>query len=342
MARALRPRRPRDAGQRLTVIAAMLVLLLADAGLDPLARARSRAIGVALRAARGADPAARAAHDLRPRAASGRGSRTVAYDPDVDVAPRRGIWRRVGDRVLRAARARARGRPSRSSASSRSGSSPTRRTTRSTASSRSRPRASRASTRSAARFPAGALAPTIDARRSARRPARRRRRRARCARGSQASRASRRSTPPAALEGRRRSARSTSTFTRRPVLRRRARRASTRSAPRSTDLPRRASRAGRRRQRGAGGLQQGRRARPQGDRPAGAARDRAHPRRSCCEAIVAPLVLIATVDGLVLRHARASRSSSSHVVGRPRASTPRCRPSPSSSSSRSGSTTRSS
>ena len=82
--------------------------------------------------------------------------------------------------------------------------------------------------------------------------------------------------------------------------------------------------------------------RPQADRPAGAARDRRSSSAILLRAIVAPLVLIATRGALVLRRRSGSRSCSSATSSATPASTPRCPPSRSSSSWRSGSTTRSS
>jgi putative drug exporter of the RND superfamily len=99
MARALRRAGPALLASGCTVIAAMLVLLLADTGsvksLGPVS-----AIGVAgvLLAGLTLLPALLTAAGRRgfwPR------SSTVAYKPDVDLAQRPGLWRRFGDRVLR-------------------------------------------------------------------------------------------------------------------------------------------------------------------------------------------------------------------------------------------------
>jgi RND superfamily putative drug exporter len=98
MARALRRAGPALLASGCTVIAAMLVLLLADTGstksLGPVS-----AIGVAsvLLAGLTLLPALLTAAGRKgfwPR------SSTVAYQPDVDLAQRQGIWRRFGDRVL--------------------------------------------------------------------------------------------------------------------------------------------------------------------------------------------------------------------------------------------------
>ena len=99
MARALRRAGPALLASGCTVIAAMLVLLLADTGsvksLGPVS-----AIGVAgvLLAGLTLLPALLTAAGRRgfwPR------SSTVAFQPDVDLAQRPGLWRRFGDRVLR-------------------------------------------------------------------------------------------------------------------------------------------------------------------------------------------------------------------------------------------------
>jgi putative drug exporter of the RND superfamily len=99
MARALRRAGPALLASGCTVIAAMLVLLLADTGsvksLGPVS-----AIGVAgvLLAGLTLLPALLTAAGRRgfwPR------SSTVACKPDVDLAQRQGLWRRFGDRVLR-------------------------------------------------------------------------------------------------------------------------------------------------------------------------------------------------------------------------------------------------
>jgi RND superfamily putative drug exporter len=98
MARALRRAGPAVLASGCTVIAAMLVLLLADAGstnaLGPVS-----AIGVAATLLAGLTllPALLTAAGRKgfwPRSSS------VAYEPDVDVVDRRGVWRRFGDRVL--------------------------------------------------------------------------------------------------------------------------------------------------------------------------------------------------------------------------------------------------
>ena len=99
MARALRRAGPALLASGCTVIAAMLVLLLADTGsvksLGPVS-----AIGVAAVLLAGLTllPALLTAAGRRgfwPR------SSTVACQPDVDLAQRPGLWRRFGDRVLR-------------------------------------------------------------------------------------------------------------------------------------------------------------------------------------------------------------------------------------------------
>jgi RND superfamily putative drug exporter len=98
MARALRRAGPALLASGCTVIAAMLCLLLADTGstnaLGPVS-----AIGVAAVLLAGLTllPALLTAAGRRgfwPRKSA------VAYRPDVDVQERRGVWRRVGDRVL--------------------------------------------------------------------------------------------------------------------------------------------------------------------------------------------------------------------------------------------------
>jgi putative drug exporter of the RND superfamily len=99
MARALRRAGPALLASGCTVIAAMLVLLLADTGsvksLGPVS-----AIGVAAVLLAGLTllPALLTAAGRRgfwPR------SSAVACQPDVDLAQRQGLWRRFGDRVLR-------------------------------------------------------------------------------------------------------------------------------------------------------------------------------------------------------------------------------------------------
>jgi RND superfamily putative drug exporter len=99
MARALRRAGPAVLASGCTVVAAMLVLLLADTGstnaLGPVS-----AIGVAsvLLAGLTLLPALLTAAGRRgfwPR------SSRVAYRPDVDLEERPGLWRRFGDRVLR-------------------------------------------------------------------------------------------------------------------------------------------------------------------------------------------------------------------------------------------------
>jgi putative drug exporter of the RND superfamily len=99
MARALRRAGPALLASGCTVIAAMLCLLLADTGstnsLGPTA-----AIGVAAALMAGLTllPALLTAAGRRgfwPRKAA------VAYRPEADVQERPGVWRRVGDRVLR-------------------------------------------------------------------------------------------------------------------------------------------------------------------------------------------------------------------------------------------------
>jgi putative drug exporter of the RND superfamily len=99
MARALRRAGPAVLASGCTVIAAMLVLLLAEAGstnaLGPVS-----AIGVAA--------ALLAGLTLLPALLTVAGRKgfwprrtAVAYRPDVDLAERPGLWRRFGDRVLR-------------------------------------------------------------------------------------------------------------------------------------------------------------------------------------------------------------------------------------------------
>jgi RND superfamily putative drug exporter len=99
MARALRRAGPALLASGCTVIAAMLCLLLADTGstnsLGPTA-----AIGVAAALLAGLTllPALLTAAGRRgfwPRKAA------VAYRPDADLVERPGLWRRIGDRVLR-------------------------------------------------------------------------------------------------------------------------------------------------------------------------------------------------------------------------------------------------
>jgi putative drug exporter of the RND superfamily len=99
MARALRRAGPALLASGCTVIAAMLVLLLADTGstnaLGPVS-----AIGVAAVLLAGLTllPALLTIGGRRgfwPRKA------VVAYQPDVDLVQRPGLWRRFGDRVLR-------------------------------------------------------------------------------------------------------------------------------------------------------------------------------------------------------------------------------------------------
>jgi RND superfamily putative drug exporter len=98
MARALRRAGPAVLASGSTVVAAMLVLLLADTGsthaLGPVS-----AIGVAA--------ALLAGLTLLPALLTIAGRRgfwprrkAVAYQPDLDIAERRGLWRRFGDRVL--------------------------------------------------------------------------------------------------------------------------------------------------------------------------------------------------------------------------------------------------
>ena len=99
MARALRRAGPALLASGCTVVAAMLVLLLADTG-STKALGPVSAIGVAsvLLAGLTLLPALLTAAGRRgfwPRRAA------VAYDPDVDLERRAGIWRRFGDRVLR-------------------------------------------------------------------------------------------------------------------------------------------------------------------------------------------------------------------------------------------------
>src|SRR5829696_6435467 len=99
MARAVRPAGPAILASGLTVCLAMLVLLVAETGsvhsLGPVS-----AIGVAVAFSAGLTllPAILTITGRRgfwPR------RRTVEYDPEADAQPRSGMWRRVGDRVLR-------------------------------------------------------------------------------------------------------------------------------------------------------------------------------------------------------------------------------------------------
>jgi RND superfamily putative drug exporter len=98
MQRALRRAGPALIASGCTVIAAMLVLLLAEAGstnaLGPVS-----AIGVACVLLAGLTllPAMLTAFG---RAGFWPRRSTVAYDPDADHSEHRGVWRRVGDRVL--------------------------------------------------------------------------------------------------------------------------------------------------------------------------------------------------------------------------------------------------
>ena len=107
------------------------------------------------------------------------------------------------------------------------------------------------------------------------------------------------------------------------------------------DLPPGVDGAGRRRQRDPLRLRPGDRARPEADRAAGAARDRRHPRDPAAGARRAAGP-DRERDPLVPLHARDLDPVHPLRRRRRRASTPRSRPSPSSSWSRSGSTTRSS
>ena len=136
----------------------MLVLLLADTRLDQLARpglGDRRRVGAARRAhtAPGAADHRGPARLLAPARAPSNAT------PRPTSRPSRGLWRRLGDRVLQRPGSRWASR-SPCSASSRSACSPTRRTTASAASSRRTSRASTASRCSRRSFPAGALGPT--------------------------------------------------------------------------------------------------------------------------------------------------------------------------------------
>jgi putative drug exporter of the RND superfamily len=98
MARALRRAGPALLASGCTVIAAMLVLLLADTGsTNALGPVSAIGVGAVLLAGLTLLPALLTAGGRKgfwPRKA------VVAYQPDVDVAERRGLWRRFGDRVL--------------------------------------------------------------------------------------------------------------------------------------------------------------------------------------------------------------------------------------------------
>jgi RND superfamily putative drug exporter len=99
MARAVRRAGPALLASGCTVVAAMLVLLLADTGsTNSLGPVFAIGVAAALLAGLTLLPALLTAVGRKgfwPRKAA------VAYRPDVDVAERPGLWRRIGDRVLR-------------------------------------------------------------------------------------------------------------------------------------------------------------------------------------------------------------------------------------------------
>ena len=339
MARALRRAGPAILASGCTVIAAMLVLLLADTGSTrprPVVGDRRR-----VPSGRRAHAAAGAAHDLRSSRVLAAARSTVAYDPDVEprraqghlAALRRPGAARPGARARRDRRAvrLLRARPARIQGGLQ----------RSAASSRSRSRASRASRSLEKSFPRGRA-------RADGRPRRAGGRRGHRGRGRGRAQALRSAVPgvasvtaaQAAIEGRRdREARRRPSATTRTPTAALARVDKLRDARQATCRPG-VTRAGRRRQCGAGGLQPRRGARPAGDRPGRAARDRADPRRPA-EALVAPIVLIATVMASFFGTLGPLDLLLHRGLG-DAASTPRCRRSRSSSSSRWASTTRSS
>jgi RND superfamily putative drug exporter len=98
MQRALRRAGPALLASGCTVIAAMLVLLLADVGsTHALGPVSAIGVGSALLAGLTLLPAlltAAGRHGFWPRTG------IVAYDPDVGLVQRGGVWRRVGDRAL--------------------------------------------------------------------------------------------------------------------------------------------------------------------------------------------------------------------------------------------------
>jgi RND superfamily putative drug exporter len=99
MARALRRAGPALLASGCTVIAAMLVLLLADTGsTNALGPVSAIGVGAVLLAGLTLLPALLTAAGRRgfwPRRS------VVAFQPDVDLVQRPGVWRRFGDRVLR-------------------------------------------------------------------------------------------------------------------------------------------------------------------------------------------------------------------------------------------------
>jgi putative drug exporter of the RND superfamily len=98
MAQALRRSGPAILASGLTVIASMLVLLVAEVGgIHAMGPASAIGVGAALLAGLTLLPALLTIFG-RPGFWPRRS--LVAYDPDHAVALRRGIWRRVGDRVL--------------------------------------------------------------------------------------------------------------------------------------------------------------------------------------------------------------------------------------------------
>ena len=99
MARALRRAGPAVLASGLTVVAAMLVLLLADAGsTKALGPVSAIGVGATLLAGLTLLPALLTISGRKgfwPRRAA------VAYKPGEDIVERQGVWRRFGDRVLR-------------------------------------------------------------------------------------------------------------------------------------------------------------------------------------------------------------------------------------------------
>ena len=99
MQRALERSGPAIIASGLTVIASMLVLVIAEVG-GVKALGPSSAIGVACALLAGVTLLP-ALLTIFGRVAFWPRKRLVAYDPDHEIAEPRGVWRRVGDRVLR-------------------------------------------------------------------------------------------------------------------------------------------------------------------------------------------------------------------------------------------------